>query len=122
VLGARLISVTGLLQNESGVIHVVADHLEDLSGLLRHLHEQAPAVDTLMRCDEVKRPDPGIRSAKHQHQREVARRKEEAAVPEPYRPRHPRAGDALVTSLKKKPDLFDVSQAAAVLPKGRNFH
>ena len=38
------------------------------------------------------------------------------------RHRHPRAGDALVTSLKEKPDLFDVALAAAVMPKGRNFH
>jgi len=38
------------------------------------------------------------------------------------RHRHPRTGDALVTSLKEKPDLFDVASAAAVMPKGRNFH
>jgi len=42
--------------------------------------------------------------------------------PPPMLPRHPRAGDALVTSLKEKPDLFEVASAAAVLPKGRNFH
>ena len=39
VLGARLISVTGKLQNESGVIHVVAERMEDLSPLLRRLSE-----------------------------------------------------------------------------------
>jgi len=39
VLGARLISVTGKLQNESGVIHVVADQMEDLSSLLLRLSE-----------------------------------------------------------------------------------
>ena len=37
VLGARLISVTGMLQNEYGVIHVVVDHVEDLSALLHRL-------------------------------------------------------------------------------------
>jgi len=91
VLGARLVSVTGTLQNESGVIHVVTDHLEDLSFLLRRLAE-APAPDTLLRSDEVKRPDPGIRSPKHREQRQAARRQQAEA------------------------------DAAAVLPKGRSFH
>jgi DNA polymerase III alpha subunit len=39
VMGARLVSVTGVLQNEKGVIHVVADHIEDMSHLLRRLME-----------------------------------------------------------------------------------
>ena len=34
VLGARLISVTGKLQNAENVIHVVADAVEDLTPLL----------------------------------------------------------------------------------------
>ena len=42
VLGARLISVTGKLQNEKGVIHVVAEQIEDLSPLLRTLSEDQP--------------------------------------------------------------------------------
>jgi len=102
VLGARLIGVTGTLQNESGVIHVVADHLEDLSGLLRHLSEQHPR-ETLSPADAAKCGDDFTRAAVE-------------------RPRHPRAGDALVTSLKQRPESFDVAHAAAVLPKGRNFH
>jgi error-prone DNA polymerase len=44
VLGARLVSVTGALQNEQGVIHVVADRIEDLTPMLRRLSEDpAPA-------------------------------------------------------------------------------
>jgi error-prone DNA polymerase len=39
IMGARLVSVTGVLQNEKGVIHIVADHFEDLSPLLRTLSE-----------------------------------------------------------------------------------
>ncbi|MGE0063085.1 MAG: error-prone DNA polymerase [Xanthobacteraceae bacterium] len=39
VLGARLVSVTGALQNEQGVIHVVADNIEDLTPMLRRLSE-----------------------------------------------------------------------------------
>src|SRR5207248_9662407 len=46
VLGARLICITGELQNESGVIHVVARHLEDLSPLLRRLSENPACVET----------------------------------------------------------------------------
>jgi len=98
VLGARLISVTGMVQNESGVIHVVAEHLTDLSALLRQLSADDPAIRTLSPGDAAK------------------------SQPPPMLPRHPRAGDALVTSLKEKPDLFEVASAAAVLPKGRNFH
>ena len=39
VMGARLISVTGVLQNEKSVIHIVADHFEDLTPLLGRLSE-----------------------------------------------------------------------------------
>ena len=34
ILGARYIAVTGELQQESGVIHVVASKLDDLTSLL----------------------------------------------------------------------------------------
>jgi error-prone DNA polymerase len=37
VLGARYVAVTGQVQSESGVIHVVADELEDLTFLLARL-------------------------------------------------------------------------------------
>jgi error-prone DNA polymerase len=103
VLGARLISVTGKLQNESGVIHVVTDRVEDLSFLLRRLTEGDARIDPLSRADATKCDDDFQRPTAERH-------------------RHPRAGDALVTSLKEKPDLFDATPAAAVLPKGRNFH
>ena len=43
VMGARLISVTGMLQNEKGVIHIVADHFEDLTPLLGRLSEHGAA-------------------------------------------------------------------------------
>jgi error-prone DNA polymerase len=78
VLGARLISVTGKLQSESGVIHVVADRIEDLSPLLRRLSEETELVETVAYADAVKRS---------------------AAE----RPRHPRSGDALVLALKDNP-------------------
>jgi error-prone DNA polymerase len=101
VLGARLVSVTGPLQNASGVIHVVAEDIRDLTPLLRRLSEGHGCVDAAAPADEVRRPVPG-------------------------RHRHPRAGDSLVTLFKDTPDLLDdlasAAQTARVMPKGRNFH
>ena len=100
VLGARLISVTGKLQNEQGVIHVVAERLNDLTPLLRRLSDHGPTIEALARCDEVKRPGPETRPS-----------------------RHPRAGDALVRLLREEPALAEELLATkAALPKGRNFH
>jgi hypothetical protein len=56
VLGARLIAVTGKLQNEFGVIHVIAERLADLSRLLKRLVEDAGCVEALANCDAVRRP------------------------------------------------------------------
>ena len=99
VLGARLVSVTGPLQSAHGVIHVVAEQIEDLTPLLRRLSEDHGCVDALAPTDEGRRP------AVERH-------------------RHPRAGDSLVTLLKETPALGDVTYAetARVMPKGRNFH
>jgi error-prone DNA polymerase len=101
VMGARLISVTGVLQNEKNVIHIVADHFEDLTPLLGRLSEHAHCIEGTMPPDEIRRP---VYS----------------------RQRHPRAGDALVTMLKEdKPALEDLAalvNTAEVMPKGRNFH
>jgi error-prone DNA polymerase len=56
VLGARYVAITGELQQESGVIHVVAGKLEDLTPLLARLTEDAPPIESLARADAVKRP------------------------------------------------------------------
>ncbi len=101
VMGARLISVTGVLQNEKNVIHIVADHFEDLTFLLGRLSEQGERIDTVSPPDVIKRP---VYS----------------------RQRHPRSGDALVTMLKERPDAAEelavAAHTAQVMPKGRNFH
>ncbi len=96
VLGARLISVTGELQNEQGVIHIIAHRIEDLSSLLRALTEEQPFAETLAHADLIRRDNSD-------------------------RFRHPRDGDALVTMLKRKPGpAHDLP--VDVMPKGRNFH
>jgi error-prone DNA polymerase len=104
VMGSRVISVTGVLQNEKGVIHIVADRFEDLTHLLGRLSEHGPRIDTIMPPDAIKRP----------------------AYP---RQRHPRSGDGLVTMLKNDgPAIEDLAtqnaaeQTSQVMPKGRNFH
>ncbi len=101
VLGARLISITGKLQNECGVIHVVAERLDDLSSLLKRLAEDADCVQALANCDEVKRPIP------------------ESRLP-------PRTAAALPTDINEAPALVEeftpAATVRAVMPKGRNFH
>jgi error-prone DNA polymerase len=96
VLGTRLVSVTGKLQSEQDVVHIIADRLDDLSPLLRRLSDQHQP-QALARADEIKRP-PSVRPAR----------------------RHPRRE---ATSLfDQEPALPEVAEAAAVMPKGRNFH
>jgi DNA polymerase III alpha subunit len=101
VLGARLISVTGMLQNASNVIHVVAEEIKDLTPLLSRLSDDALRIDATSPPDEVKRP-----VIVRQH--------------------HPRSGDTLVTLLKDRQALADglglSGRPETVMPKGRNFH
>jgi error-prone DNA polymerase len=56
ILGSRYVGVSGQLQQESGVIHVVAEKLDDLTPLLARLTEDAPPIQSLARADAVKRP------------------------------------------------------------------
>ena len=45
ILGARYVAVSGPLQQESGVIHVVAWRIDDLTPLLARLTEEASDLD-----------------------------------------------------------------------------
>jgi error-prone DNA polymerase len=103
VLGARLVSVTGKLQNESGVIHVVAERIDDLTSLLAHLSQanDTACVEGLARADV----------------------KYSNGAPDHHPHRHLRAGDALVTLFRDQPELAgELGFTADVMPKGRNFH
>ena len=72
-MGARLIRVTGKLQREGLVIHVIADAMEDLTHRLRALagpdfetkirrnDANAAYENNLARADEVKSPIPETR-------------------------------------------------------------
>ncbi|KFB08529.1 error-prone DNA polymerase [Nitratireductor basaltis] len=102
ILGARFIKVTGKLQKASGVIHVVADKVEDLSIRLSTLVKNGEDIDTLMQTDEVKRP-----------------------VAEDHRARPTQRTRRII--MEKARQETEIKQAAArsaagVMPKGRNFH
>ncbi|MBW3099159.1 error-prone DNA polymerase [Pseudohoeflea coraliihabitans] len=65
ILGARLVQVDGRLQNEAGVIHVVADRVTDISSQLAWLGAEAgeepgsqasSSLQSLARADEIRRP------------------------------------------------------------------
>jgi error-prone DNA polymerase len=102
VLGARLVAVTGKLQSESGVIHVVADRIEDLTPMLAILSEDAGDLESLARVDEIRRPTADGREKIGPRSRLVRLAKEEPGVVH---------------------DLARISaKAGKVMPKGRNFH
>jgi DNA polymerase III alpha subunit len=103
VLGARLIALTGKVQSESGVIHVVADHIEDLTPMLAALSADAGDLSSLARADEVAR-NPGVDN------------REKIRLAANHLMRHPRSEPV-------GRDLAAIADAAnEVMPKGRNFH
>jgi error-prone DNA polymerase len=42
VMGARFVAISGRVQRESGVVHLIAEELQDLTGLLRRLDANEP--------------------------------------------------------------------------------
>jgi DNA-directed DNA polymerase III PolC len=64
VLGARYVSVSGRMQEECGVIHVVADALEDLGALLALLTQAGTASESP--SDTIKRRPADARHAREQ--------------------------------------------------------
>src|SRR5271170_3634515 len=101
VLGARFVAVTGKLQSESGVIHIVAERMDDLTPMLGMLSEAGSTIGALARADEVRRPQMTM-AQKRQGNR--------FAKPPPFE--DPRAPPLL------PPETADATQA---MPAGRNF-
>jgi error-prone DNA polymerase len=81
VLGARYVSVYGQVQEECGVIHVVAEQIEDLTFLLGRLAEHGADIEGFARCDEVRRPVEELRQARAQDSRENRLARLARAVP-----------------------------------------
>jgi error-prone DNA polymerase len=101
VIGARFIAITGRVQNEAGVIHIVAEHCEDMTPMLSLLSRAGGDISGLARADEVKRP--------------LTREKADAG----------RYGPVCAPPEKPAPPpVLDesVADARRVLPRGRNFH
>jgi DNA polymerase III alpha subunit len=101
VLGARFVAVTGKLQNEQSVIHVVADRIEDLTPMLGLLSEKGASIDPTVRADEVRRPPATIAQ-----KRQGARFAQTPRLDDPLAP----------------PSLpLDTAEVRKAMPVGRNF-
>jgi error-prone DNA polymerase len=102
VIGSRLVRVHGRLQAESGVIHVVAERVEDITAWLGDLSEEAHLIETLANADEVRRP--------------VVEQREKAS-------KTSRLAQLMEEIPGLRADYRELAQrSVAVMPKGRNFH
>ena len=104
VIASRLVTVTGRLQNQAGVIHVVAETIADISAMLGSLSERGGTLESLARADEIKRPQT------------FAAQKRDAGLEGAAKIGFPLAADSRTATPRRGRD------AAAVMPKGRNFH
>jgi error-prone DNA polymerase len=100
VLGARFVAVTGKLQSEQGVIHIVAERMSDLTPMLGLLSEAGQTISSLAHADEVRRP-----------QMTMAQKRQGNRFAQPPRLDDPRA-------LSSPLETVDVAEA---MPAGRNF-
>jgi error-prone DNA polymerase len=96
VIGSKLIAVTGRLQREGEVVHIVAEKAEDWTRALSQLSVMGPDLQAIARADEIKQPLPGRR--------------------EPVLTRPPELFDAMPL-----PGLPEHQDARRAMPKGRNF-
>ena len=101
VLGARFVAVTGKLQSESGVIHIVAERMDDLTPMLGMLSEAGTTIGALARADEVRRP-----------QMTMAQKRQGNRFAKPPTFEDPRAPPLLP---------LETADATQAMPAGRNF-
>ena len=98
IMGGRFIRVSGRLQSESGVIHIVANRIEDLTPWLGDLSEQAAM-------------------ARRQAEARRRRERQEGGM------RAPLPAGKSSGKLAAGEDSEDLAMAPAkIMPKGRNFH
>jgi error-prone DNA polymerase len=100
VLGARFVAVTGKLQSEQGVIHIVAERMNDLTPMLGLLSEAGPTIGALARADEAHRTEPT-----------ETRKRQGSRFAQPPRLDDPRTPSSPL-------ETVDVAEA---MPAGRNF-
>jgi error-prone DNA polymerase len=101
VMGARLVKIRGRLQRENEVIHIVVSHLEDMTAALGLLRKETRSFAANARSDEVLRP-----TADHRQKKLALQQSRFAQEARPERPTIP----------------SEATEAASVMPKGRNFH
>jgi DNA-directed DNA polymerase III PolC len=102
VMGARLVRVTGKMQKAEGVIHVVAERIDNITPSLGLLEEDIRQFGGLANADEVRRP--------------VMEQRQKT-----------KPGSALGQLMHDVPALQRdyrgmVREIQSVMPKGRNFH
>jgi error-prone DNA polymerase len=102
VLGARFVAVTGKLQSEQGVIHIVAERMNDLTPMLGLLSETGQTISALAHADEVRRP-----------QMTMAQKRQGNRFAGP-----PRLDDPRAMPPSPPVEAVDVVEA---MPAGRNF-
>ena len=73
IIAGRLLRVTGRLQRDGRVVHIVAHRIEDLSHMLDALALGAPPIDPTGPTDEAKRPVPSRPRPRAMHPREQAK-------------------------------------------------
>lgn len=101
VMGARLVKIRGKLQSQSGVIHTVVEHIEDMTPALGILQQEARRFGASDRSDEAMRPTVDHR------QKKIMTALERAGLEKRM------AGE--------KSDK-EVAETVKVMPRGRNFH
>jgi len=100
VLGARFIAVIGKLQSEQGVIHIVAERMNDLTPMLGLLSEAGHTIGALAHADEAHKTEPT-----------ETRKRQGNRFAQPPRLDDPRAPSPPM-------ETTDVAEA---MPAGRNF-
>ncbi|MGN7295318.1 error-prone DNA polymerase [Rhizobium sp. SAFR-030] len=111
VMAARLVRIRGLLQRENEVIHVIVDHIEDLTPMLGLLQQDERRFGLCERADEVLK---GGFDARERKERQKGR-----AVPTSLPPTEAPPPPALQSPPSRSAGF---TENARVLPKGRNFH
>lgn len=101
VMGARLVKIYGRLQSQSGVIHTVVDHIEDMTPALGILKREAMRFGASERADEVLRPTVDHRQKKLADAVQRAR---------------------MEKRLIEERGAESAADTAEVMPRGRNFH
>jgi DNA polymerase-3 subunit alpha/error-prone DNA polymerase len=101
VMGARLVKIQGRLQSQSGVIHTVVEHIEDLTPMLGLLQKEARRFGVSSRADET------LQSSGDHRQKRRSNGMED-------RSSKTTTGSGDLPSYMPEP--------GRVMPKGRNFH